>query len=207
MFKKFTATLLISALTQVYAITPIQQSLIQRDDLKRSIDELNYKVNVEWDQKDQKALNLAIADFEKDIKDLMSQGMKNDELIKVSLEKIQDQKVRAEILDMLSTINENQMGSDEVKAFVLSKLNEFYAKGTSWSGRRHGHMGVIIAVLVLIICCNQHSGKAGPPGPAGPQGPQGPQGDPGEDGGVYVCNLKSEPPFGPPPFCFPPSTK
>ncbi len=202
-----TATLLISALTQVYAITPIQHSLMLKDGLNKSLDELNYKVNVEWDQKDAQTLNFAIADFEKDVRELINQGMTNEELIKTSIEKIQDQKIKSEINDMINTINENQMGSDEVKAFVLSKLNEFYAKGTSWSGRRHGHHGLMLAVLVLIICCHQHEGKPGPVGPQGPAGPQGPQGAPGEPGSVYVCNMKSEPPFGPPPFCFPPSTK
>ena len=65
MFKKFTALILITAFTHVYAVTPVQQTFTMADEMDRSFNELNYRVNVEWDQADSKYLTNAMNDFEK----------------------------------------------------------------------------------------------------------------------------------------------
>ncbi|MDD4973734.1 MAG: hypothetical protein PHY93_05255 [Bacteriovorax sp.] len=184
MFKKFTAIFLITAFTQAYAVTPVQQSFALANELNRTFDELNYKLNVEWNQTDSKFFNESVDGFERDVSALQEKGLSNKELVQFTLEKIKDKETQKEITEITKVINDNQMNSDEARAFALSKLNSTYAQGTSWSGSRIGvHVALVLGVIILIVCClTQHKGKTGPQGPAGPQGPQGPQGDTGPQG-------------------------
>ncbi|MFA6238751.1 MAG: hypothetical protein WC635_15555 [Bacteriovorax sp.] len=212
MLKKFTALFLITAFTQVYAVTPVQQSFALADQLNKSFDELNYRLNVEWDQRDSKFVDSVLVDFEKEITELQKSGLTNKELVQYTLDKIKDKQSRDEVAAITKVINENQMTMEEARAFALSKLNSTYSQGTSWSGQRMGmHVALLLGVIILIICCTQNHdgerGEQGPPGPQGPQGEQGPRGEQGEQGesGGFECDTFG-PPFGPPPFCFPPST-
>jgi hypothetical protein len=213
--KKMTALFLLTAFTQVYAVTPVQQSFALADELNRTFDELNYSLNVEWDQKDATYLDKTLANFEKEITHLQKAGLSKEALIQNTLDKIKDKQSREEIASITKVIHENQMSNEEARAFALSKLNATYAHGASWSGSRMGvHVALLLGVIILIVCCTQHKserGEVGPQGPAGPQGPQGevgpqgPQGPAGQDGqdGSTVCGLKedAQPPYGEP--CFP----
>lgn len=183
MLKKMTALFLLTAFTQVYAVTPVQQSFALADELNRTFDELNYSLNVEWDQSDANYLDKTLVNFEKEIAHIQKAGLSNEALIQNTLDKIKDKQSREEIAAITKVIQENQMSNEEARAFALSKLNATYAHGTSWSGSRMGvHVALLLGVIILIVCCTQHKGEQGPPGEVGPQGPQGPQGEPGQDG-------------------------
>lgn len=182
MFKKITAMVLLTAFTHVYAITPVQQNFAVSQELNRSFDELNYKLNVEWDQKDSTFMNNAIDDFEKEITTLQSQGLSTEELVQQTLEKIKDKNTSDEINELSKTINENHMTIEDARAFAISKLNSTYARGTSWSGSHRGHhICLILGVVLILSLCNMR-GATGPQGPQGPKGDTGPQGPQGPEG-------------------------
>lgn len=163
MLKKLVASFVLTAFTQAYAVTPVQQSFSMADELNRSFDELNYKINVEWNQTDSKFMGKALDDFEKEITTLQSKGLSADQLIEYTLNNVKDQKTKDEILAIANAVNENQMNSEEARAFVLTQLDKMYSHGTSWSGSRIGHhVGIILGVIVLIILCTQHGGKKKP---------------------------------------------
>lgn len=210
MLKKLTAAIVLTAVTQVYAVTPVATSFAVANELNRTFDDLNYSLNVEWDQKDAQYLDKTLDKFEAEIAELQKAGLSNADLIKHTLDKIKDKKSRDEVKEITKIINENQMSLDEARAFALSKLNSTYSQGTSWSGSRMGtHVAVLLGIIILIVVCSQIDGKEGPQGPAGPQGPQGPagpqgpQGPAGEPGEGGICMPKeyAEPPYGEP--CFP----
>lgn len=158
MFKKFTALFLLTAFTHVYAVTPIQQSQAIADELNRTFDELNYKLNVEWDQKDGTFFDRSVDEFEKDIAMLQNNGLTSSELIQHAISKIKDKDVINDINEISKVIDENQMSPEEARAFTISKLNNTYAHGASWSGSRHGGGTAILmgAIIIILICCNQH---------------------------------------------------
>lgn len=156
MFKKITALLLLTAFTNVYAVTPIQQA----NELGKTFDSLNYKLNVEWDQKDSKFFDSTIANFEKEISDLQDAGVTNSDLMDYTISKIKDPQMQNEINEMSKAIADAQMSSTEARAFVISKLNSTYSHGASWSGSRMGlkaafFIGLIVVILVVVH--NQHS--------------------------------------------------
>lgn len=153
MFKKFTALLLITAFTNVYAITPFEQSR----DLSKTFDSLNYKLNVEWDQKDGTFFDESIAGFEKEIASLQKDGLTKEELVQYTLDKIKDKEIRQEVSELSKIISESQMTNEEARAFTISKLNSTYSHGASWSGSRMGFRTAFIigAIIVILICMNQ----------------------------------------------------
>lgn len=161
MFKKITALLLLTAFTNVYAITPIQQAQAVGVELNKTFDSLNYKLNVEWDQKNAKYFDQSIAEFEKEIASLQKDGLTKEQLMKFTLEKIKDKEIKRDINELAKVINESQMTDEEARAFTISKLNSTYSHGASWSGSRMGiHTALIIgAIIVILVVANKHHGE------------------------------------------------
>jgi len=153
MFKKITALLLLTAFTNVYAVTPIQQV----NELGKTFDSLNYKLNVEWDQKDAKVFDSTIADFEKEIADLQKDGMTNADLMNYTISKIKDPQMQNEINEMSKTIAESKMSNTEARAFVISKLSSTYSQGASWSGSRMGLKAAFFVGLIVVILVAVHA--------------------------------------------------
>jgi hypothetical protein len=150
MFKKITALLLLTAFTNVYAVTPLQQA----NELNKTFDSLNYKLNVEWDQKDVQFFDATIADFEKEIAGLQEEGITNKDLIAFTTDKIKDKQIQNDINEMSKVITETQMTNEEARSFIVSRLNSTYSHGASWSGSRMGvHAAVIVGAIILILIC------------------------------------------------------
>ena len=155
MFKKFTALLLITAFTQAYAFTPIQQSSQMASELNKTFDEFNFKLNVEWDQKDTAVFDQTVKDLEGQIADLQKQGLTNNDLIQNSLNNIKDKKIQDEMSELAKVIDQQNMTQEEARSFILAKLSSTYAHGASWSGSRTGgHCAYIICliIVVLVVC-------------------------------------------------------
>ncbi|MFA6236175.1 MAG: hypothetical protein WC635_02515 [Bacteriovorax sp.] len=148
MFKKVTALLLLTAFTNVYAITPVQQAR----SLDSTFDSLNYKLNVEWDQKDAKFFDSTVAGFEKEIAALQKEGVSTKDLVNYTISKIKDPQVVQEINEMAKVIVDEKMSTTEARAFVVSKLSSTYSHGASWSGSRVGlKCALLVGVIVLIL--------------------------------------------------------
>ncbi len=165
MFKKITTLLLLTAFTNVYALSPVQQSRAIAEELNKTFDSLNYKLNVEWNQKDSQFFDATISDFEREISSLQKEGVSNNDLIKYTTDRIKDKEIKKEIDSLSKAVTENQMSDEEARAFVVSKLSSTYSHGASWSGSRMGgHTAVLVGLIVLIlICCNKDKTKTPDP--------------------------------------------
>ena len=148
MLRKITALLMLTAFTHVSAMTPIARAT----DLNKTFDELNYSLNVEWDQKDDKFFDASVNEFEKNIAELQKQGLTNKELIDYTLSKIKDNKTKDEVTAIVEVVNESNMSSEEARAFVMTKLSSTYANGASWSGGRVGVKLALLLGIILILC-------------------------------------------------------
>lgn len=148
MLRKIAALLMLTAFSHVSAMTPVARTA----DLNKSFDQLNYSLNVEWDQKDEKFFDASVDEFEKNIAELQKQGLTNKELIDHTLSKIKDDKTRNEVIAIVEVVNSSNMNSDEARAFVMSKLSKTYANGASWSGGRMGIKLALLLGIILLIC-------------------------------------------------------
>ncbi len=150
MLKKFIAVLLVATFTNVYAATPIQHAGASAIELNKAFDSLNYKLNVEWDQKDSQFFDATLSEFEKEISNLQHDGVTMDEVINFTKEKIKDKQIQNDINELTSIVAHSKMSNEEARAFIVSKLNSTYANGASWQGRRSRCATAIIVGVVLI---------------------------------------------------------
>ncbi len=156
MLKKITALFLITAFTHVYAATPVQSNAISNE-LNKTYNELNYKLNVEWDQKDAAFFDQSVDNFEREISALQQQGLSTNDLLQHALGKIKDKQIQNDVKELSKVVN--QMSPAEARAFVVSKLNSTYSNGASWSGRRMGCGPALLvgAIIVILIYCHNHN--------------------------------------------------
>lgn len=147
MLKKMTALILILAFNHSFAMAPAQEAKTFSSELNRSFDDLNFKVNVEWDQKDDKFFDQSITDFENDIAELQREGLTSEDLVRHALGKIKDKNELKDIGRMVK-VTEN-MSPDEARDFVISKLSKTYAQGASYNG---GVVKASIYGIAAIIC-------------------------------------------------------
>ncbi len=97
--------------------------------LKQSIDELNYALTVEWDQKDEAFLNSSIETFKRD---LAVQGISQDELLSI-------------------VAAQNNMSEDQVMELIRATAH--YKQGASWNGVIYvlGGIGLGIGIFFTIV--------------------------------------------------------
>jgi hypothetical protein len=165
-------------------------------ELNQSFDELNYKINVEWDQKDETFLNSALDNFEKDIFNLQQRGLTNDELVKHTLAKIKDKATQTEISEIVKIIGDSKMSSEEARAFTIQRLNSTYSHGANWAGGKMvAHVALVLGVIAAIVLSalaftdhHHHCDSQGDTGPQGPVGPEGPVGPTGPQGPVGIVD-------------------
>jgi len=168
MLRKFTALLMLTSFTHAFAMTPVQETSAMAKALEKTFTEMNYSLNVEWDQKDQVYFNNTVDGFEGQVKDLQDQGLTNKELIEFTLAKVKDKQTQKDIAEIAKVISESNMSPDQARDFALEKLSSTQSQGASWSGSRMGIKLVVILALIIIIVCatnsnhdddNDHDGK------------------------------------------------
>jgi hypothetical protein len=157
MLKKFTALLMLTSFTHAFAMTPVQETSAMAKALEKTFTEMNYSLNVEWDQKDQVYFNNTVDGFEQQVKDLQDQGLTNKELIEFTLAKVKDKQTQKDIAEISKVISESNMTPDQARDFALEKLSSTQSQGASWSGSRMGIKLVVILALIIIIVCATNS--------------------------------------------------
>ena len=157
MLKKFTALLMLTSFTHAFAMAPVQETSALSKALDATFNEMNYSLNVEWDQKDQVYFNNTVDGFEQQVKDLQDQGLTNKELIEFTLAKVKDKQTQKDIAEISKVISESNMTPDQARDFALEKLSSTQSQGASWSGSRMGIKLVVILALIIIIVCATNS--------------------------------------------------
>lgn len=154
MLRKITALIMLTSFTHAFAMSPVMETSAMSEALGRTFDEMNYSLNVEWDQKDQTFFKGTVDGFEREIQNLQKEGLTNKELIDYTLAKIKDKQTLSDVKEIATAINDSEMSGDEARAFALEKLNGTYSQGASWSGSRHGVKMVLLLGLIILICCS-----------------------------------------------------
>lgn len=150
MLKKILATIIIVSFTQVYANYVTAERKELESHMAQAFDQLNYRLNVEWNQVDNAYFNEAMNDFEAQIADLQSKGLSNEQLVEFTTANIKDKASLEEVKKLSNVISQNNLSAAEARAFAVSKLNATYSKGASWSGGK-GMIKVALLVAAVII--------------------------------------------------------
>ena len=132
----------------------------QMRQLKQAYDQLNFSLQVEWDQKDQKYYEESLGKFQAKIQGLQDQGMTNEQLFEFVRSNIKDKKMALDIHEMFNSLNESAMTNDEAREFLMEYASENYSTGASWTGGAVVAGGILAALIVGLYQVRVYAGES-----------------------------------------------
>lgn len=128
-----------------------QVSANSQSGLKTAFDELNYSLNVEWDQKDENFYNTQSEKFTKEIMKLQEAGLSNKELMDFAITQVKDKTLAHEIQTTFSLVSIDAMSSQEAQEHIKKAIAKSYGQGASWSGAAVASGIVLVIVIIAVI--------------------------------------------------------
>ena len=119
--------------------------------LKAAFDDLNYALEVEWDQVDANFHKAQTDLFEDRIRQLHKQGLTNSEMMDFALSEIKDQKVRLEVSELFMLVNANKLSEVRALEIVQSLRENSSASGANWHVSRIHVTGIAFVVIVAAL--------------------------------------------------------
>lgn len=114
--------------------------------LEQTVDEYQYALTVEWDQKDAKFYDAqTTAFFAKLQKLIQDKGLNQDDIMAFAESKVKDAKV-LEALKAKAALLGKANSNEELAKLVNEASKDFYAQGASWSGS-----SVLPVILGLVV--------------------------------------------------------
>lgn len=119
--------------------------------LETLIDEHQYFLTVEWDQKDKAALDNKSREFGRQMNEiLVTENLSRDGIITVFKSKIKNPKVAERLNVRLSLLPQNP-GVDALKVLVEETKKDLYTQGAAWNGEIDWPVvGYLVGMVVLI---------------------------------------------------------
>ena len=116
-------------------------------ELERQIDEYQYVLTVEWDQKDKKFYDDQTDKFVAKINELITKNnLSKDEILALSEKKIKDKNAFEAMKLKMSLLDRNTPPEELAKA-LRESAKDFYSRGASWNG----DVAVIVPLALLAI--------------------------------------------------------
>lgn len=103
-------------------------------ELERALDEYNYSMTVEWDQKDQAFMNAKTQEFYQTLAVLMDKGLTQDEVINVVAKKVRNTKDLEALKLKVSLLADKANSAEDLANIVTENSKNLYANGASWEG-------------------------------------------------------------------------
>ncbi len=144
--KKFATGLL--ALTMA-TIIPMVQVQAQETSLNSAIDTLQYRLTVEWDQKDVGAQKKIMADFASELDSLKKQGVTDQEIFTSLSAKAFDAQTSKDIENLAQYAKANKLDQKHGRKLVVDYANKSQKIGTSWSSE--ATVGVVVGIALVIV--------------------------------------------------------
>jgi len=116
-------------------------------ELERHIDEYQYVLTVEWDQKDQKYYDAQTDEFVSKLNELiLKNNISREEILSLSEKKIKD-KNAFEAMKLKMSLLDRNISPDALAQTLRESAKDFYSKGASWNG----DVAVIVPVALMAI--------------------------------------------------------
>jgi hypothetical protein len=144
MLKKFLTLMMIFSIFSTQAMAA--------NGLKAAFEDLNFALNVEWDQQDGDFYNDKMNEFTVAVQ---KSGLSQAELIAFIKGEIKDQRIAGDVEAALTSITLSKMSPLEAGRYMASVLDASLSKGASWHGRsataRIVKALVVYAIAVVIV--------------------------------------------------------
>lgn len=139
--------------------------------LRAAMDDFNFAVNVEWDQKDQAFYDAQIVRFQEALNVLSAQGMTQKEMLTEAQALVKDSRTAAELQKTLQLIEANNLSSTETKKLVMEMIAQSQSRGANWSGDFAYAVGPLVALVLVIALVVGASGGSSCGGEGQPECP------------------------------------
>ncbi|MFL5784522.1 MAG: hypothetical protein ACJ76H_07940 [Bacteriovoracaceae bacterium] len=118
--------------------------------LERAMDDYQYALTVEWDQKDQ-AVYQAKTDafFAEMAKMIADEGLTKEQILSVAEKKMQN-KAQLEALKLKLQLAGKASNSQELAGILQSSVKDMYSRGASWNGDVLPMVGIGLLVAAVI---------------------------------------------------------
>ncbi len=144
--KKFATGLL--ALTMA-TIFPMVQVQAQETSLDSAINNLQYRLTVEWNQKDLGAQKKIMGEFAAELDQLKKQGVTDQEIFNSLSAKAFDAQTSKDIESLAKYAKANNLNQNQVRKLVVDYANKSQKLGTSWSSE--ATVGLVIGIVLVIV--------------------------------------------------------
>lgn len=117
-------------------------------------DQFNYKMTVEWDQKDAEFKKQAEADLKQNILDLEATGVSLVDIQKTMEKKISTGKFKQDYEQFVDAMKKQNLSEEELNAKTLEFAKKNYQEGVDFLGKGGGaspRWGMISAVIVVVV--------------------------------------------------------
>ncbi len=119
--------------------------------LERELDEYNYILSVEWDQKDRKFYEVETQKFLQKVSQLMSQnGLDSKDLIALA-EKRAKNKAALEAVKLRLSLQGPAKSEADLLEILKATSGEFYSRGASWNGEVILIGGAAVLLVAAIV--------------------------------------------------------
>lgn len=113
-------------------------------ELERHMDDYQYALSVEWDQKDQAFYDAQTKNFFEKMSKLVAAGLTQDEVLKMVEAKTKN-KVALEALKLKISLLSKNATAEELAAIVKESSRDLYSEGASWNGE------VVFSVVIGLV--------------------------------------------------------
>jgi hypothetical protein len=143
MKKLLSIVLALSFTVNVFAATATQE-------LEKSLDNYQYAMTVEWDQKDQKFYDAKTQEFFAQMGSLIKEkGLKQEEIIALAEKKIANKQTVEAIKLKLNLIG-NVKTTSELASVLKDVSKDMYSKGAAWNGDAVLVSGVVVLIVAVV---------------------------------------------------------
>lgn len=144
------------------AVIPTTQAMAQNASVENAINELNYTLSVEWDQKDPAVKKAAYEKFSAEIAQLQAQGVSNDEIYSTIKSKVLTAQAGKDVDAIIGLAKSGRISAQEAQKQLGQYLSKAEARGANWSsGATLGAVGITLVIVGLLALAIASGGSVG----------------------------------------------
>lgn len=125
--------------------------------LRQAIDELNYALTVEWDQKDAAVRAARLKEFNDKVAAL---NLSQEEMIAFVKSEAKDAKLASDIEAAFAVVAANKMNAAQAQKYMVETMKKSYNSGASWNGGSGGLLIVVALILIIAVAASSSGGSS-----------------------------------------------
>ncbi len=134
-------------MTAMTLVLFFQQTAFAGSGLSEALDELQFALTVEWDQKDQNFYDRSIQKFQDKLSLLEAQGQDRTKMFEEVISKVKSESFRSDMRLMTNLVATKIMSEKDAMNFIQDSVKKTYSSGASWNGESWLRIGGIIIVV------------------------------------------------------------